>query len=204
MMRLRFVRFLCSVALFLPVMKAQSPALPVVPDRPIAYTGKTMPLLSLDSLQFLEGTWSAMSRDGRQSLGTYVFRRELNGTVLSRSSVVGSNCDAAKQAACGRRDLFYVYQDSTGAPLKAISFDNEGHVLHYLVNQAAEASTSATGHRDFVFFDSDTAQLGPRFRLRYVRNVDTATGKESMSGAFEMLLPDGAYRDLQQWYGVRQ
>ncbi|WP_419803940.1 hypothetical protein [Terriglobus sp.] len=170
----------------------------------ITTTGTPVPLLSLDTVHFLEGTWTATSRDGRTLLGSYSFIRELNGHVLARQSVTDANCDAAKQAACGRRDLFYIFQDSPGAPLQAISFDNEGHVIHYMMNLTVQASTSTLGRRDFVVFDSDPAELGPRVRLRYEHNVDTETGKEVLNGAFEMLQPDGRWLPLQQWYGTRQ
>lgn len=177
---------------------------PPISEPQLPSAGKTMPLLSLDNLRFLEGTWSAVTRDGLQTLGTYTFVRELNGTVLARNSSVDASCDPAKQPACARRDLFYIYQDSKGAPLKAISFDSEGHVLHYLVSQNAQASTSTFGRRDFVIFDTDPSQFGPRMRLRYERNLDTQTGKDSLSGVMEMLQPNGAFRPLQEWYGVRQ
>lgn len=196
---------LCCAFTMLPVaLHAQLPAVPAPGAPQVTTTGTPVPLLSLDTIHFLEGTWSATSRDGRISLGSYSFVRELNGHVLARSSVVDANCDAAKQPACARRDLFYVFQDSSGAPLEAISFDSEGHVVRYMVNLTVQASTSTLGQRDFVVFDSDPAQLGPRVRLRYEHNIDTQTGKDVLNGAFEMLQPDGRWLAVQQWYGTRQ
>ncbi len=185
-------------------MHAQVPGAPASGAPQVAATGTPVPLLSLDTVHFLEGTWSATSRDGRTSLGSYSFVRELNGHVLARHSAVDPNCDPVKQPVCGRRDLFYVYQDSPGAPLQAISFDNEGHVVHYIANLTVQASTSTLGRRDFVLFDSDPSELGPRMRLRYEHNVDTETGKDVLNGAFETLQPDGRWLPLQQWYGTRQ
>ena len=183
-----------------PGLQAQLPQ----PTATVSHTGVTMPLLSLDNLHFLEGTWGARSRDGRTILGSYTFARELNGHVLTRKSFADPACDRAAQPACTRQDVFYVYQDSPGAPLHAISFDSDGHVIHYIVDQSTEASTSTLGKREFVIFNSDPSQLGPRVRLRYEHNIDTQTGKDQLSGAFEMLLPDGSWHALQQWFGVRQ
>lgn len=185
------------------VAQAPSPVPPPISVPQIAFTGKTLPLLSVDDLRFLEGTWSATSRDGRRALGTYTFTRILNGHTLTRSSAM-DGCEKVKVPGCGRQDLFYVYQDSPGAPLAAISMDSEGRVIHYLVSQQAEAAVSGAGRRDDVIFDSDPAQFGPRVRLRYELNRDLQTGKQSMSGAFEVLQADGTFRVLQQWFGLRQ
>ena len=184
--------------------QAQVPATPAPGAPSVAYTGTPVALLSLDSIRFLEGTWSATSRDGRTSIGSYSFVRELNGHVLARHSMVDPNCDRLKLSVCARRDLFYVFQESAGAPLQAISFDSEGHVVRYVLNLTVESSTSTMGHRDFVVFDSDSSQLGPRVRLRYEHNIDTQTGKVNLNGAFEMLQPDGRWLALQEWYGTRQ
>lgn len=182
---------------------AQQPPAPAVSAPQQIVTGTPVPLLSLTTLRFLEGTWSATTRDGRQSLGSYTFALELNGTVLARHSTVDAACDPVKQPACGRKDLFYVFQDQPGAPLKAISFDNGGHVVHYQVSQGIEASTSTLGQRDSVVFDSDPAYLGPRVRLRYVLSIDKETGKQSMGGALEVLQPDGKFLPVQEWWGIR-
>ena len=196
---------LCGALLLLPsAVPAQEVAAPAPGTPSIAYTGIPVPLLSLQTLHFLEGTWTATSRDGRTSLGAYSFVPKLDGHVLARESVVDPNCYAARQPACGRRDLFYIYQESAGAPLQAIAFDSEGHVIRYFISLAAQASTSTLGRRDFVVFDSDPTQLGPRVRLRYEHNIDTQTGKEVLDGAFEVMQPDGTYLAMQQWYGTRQ
>jgi hypothetical protein len=201
----RTLLLLSGALLLLPsVSSAQIESRPVPGAPDVAFTGTPVPLLSLQSLQFLHGTWSATSRDGRTSLGTYSFVPELNSHVLARESVVDPACDATKHAACGRRDRFYIYQESAGAPLQAISFDSEGHVIRYFVSLSSQASTSTLGRRDFVVFDSDPTQLGPRVRLRYEHNIDTQTGKDVLNGAFEVLQPDGRFLDVQQWYGTRQ
>ena len=198
MLPLRAVLLSCAIAMLPTVTPAQVPV-PVPPQ--VAYTGTPVPLLSIDSLHFLEGTWSATTRDGQTQLGSYSFVRELNGHVLQRVSKVAPGCDPVAQPLCARQDVFYVYQDSPGAPLKAISFDNEGHVLHYLTEINTEEAVSRQNRRNLVVFTSDPAQLGQRVRLRYDHNVDTQTGKESMSGAFDLLQANGQWLAVQQWWG---
>ena len=200
---IRVLLLLACMAAYSCRSHAQVAATPSPGAPQVARTGTYIPLLSLDTVHFLEGNWTATSRDGQTALGSYSFVRELNGHVLARHSLADANCDPAKLVACARRDLFYVYQDSPGAPLHAISFDSVGHVLHYLVNLGTEASTSTLGRRDLVVFESDPSQLGPRVRVRYEHNVDTQTGKEVLNGAFDMLQPDGQWHSLQQWYGTR-
>ncbi len=57
---------------------------------------------------------------------------------------------ADASAVCAHRDLFYVFQDSPGAPLKAIYFDAEGHVIQYDVEIRHE--DGAYGRRDYAIF----------------------------------------------------
>ena len=204
MFSFRAVLLSCTLTMLPGALRAQVTAVPAPGASQVTLTGTPVPLLSLDNVRFLEGTWSAMSRDGRSSLGSYTFVRELNGHVLARQSVADVACDPAKQPACARKDLFYVYQDSTGAPLQAISFDSEGHVVRYFVEMKTQGSTSTLGRRDFVVFSSDPSQLGPRVRLSYEHNVDTQTGRDVLNGTFEILQPDGHWLPMQQWYGTRQ
>ncbi len=94
------------------------------------------PTASWESLKFLEGAWQATtpaSASGPAVSGTYTFRKELSGHILARHS----SSDACKGPAdfdCDHHDLLYVYLNAPGQPLKAIYFDNEGHVIHYDVS----------------------------------------------------------------------
>ena len=76
------------------------------------------PLLSIDSLNFLEGTWTADAGDKAKPLGSYTWARELNGKILARHTTTDVACTTP--GVCAHSDLLYVFQDSTGAPLKAI------------------------------------------------------------------------------------
>ncbi len=160
---------------------------------------KPMPLLSIDALSFLEGTWAADVGKDAKPAGSYAFVRELNGHVLARRSTTDVTCTLPGSAVCAHSDLLYVFQDSAGAPLKAIYFDAEGHVIRYDVSLRHE--DGAYGRRDFAVFLSDESALGPRFRLRYERNTDTFTHKTEMTGEFAVLLANGKWQPYLQWGG---
>ena len=157
------------------------------------------PLLSVASLDFLLGTWTADVGPNAKPMGSYIFKRELDGRILARHATTDAACADTTSAVCAHRDLLYVYQDSAGAPLKAIYFDSEGHVIQYSVEIRHEGG--AYGIRDYATFLSDAEALGPRFRLTYERNTDTYTKKTSMSGKFEQLLPNGKWLTYLEWGG---
>ena len=140
------------------------------------------------ALAFLEGTWTATSRGAGNVTGHYVFRRELDRHILARHAAADS-CNGPAGFDCDHGDLFYVFEDGPGAPLKAIYFDNEGHVIHYAV---------MTPSSNTVEFLSEPAP-GPRFRLLYTR-----TGTE-MSGKFQMQMPGQAtWNSYLEWSGSRE
>lgn len=144
-----------------------------------------------DGVRFLEGSWEAKTAaggSGPEVLGTYVFRKELGGHVLARHS----SSDACKGPAdfdCDHHDLLYIYEDAAGQPLKAIYFDNEGHVLHYDVT--TPSATKA------VFLTSASVP-GPQFRLVYELKGGV------MSGEFAMHMPGQAeWKAYLKWSGTK-
>jgi hypothetical protein len=146
----------------------------------------------LRSLAFLEGTWDARAQgeQGASASGSYTFLRELGGHLLARHSTSDAGCKGPASFDCTHRDLLLVYQEAAGQPLKAIYFDNEGHVIHYQVT-APDPTTAQ--------FVSDPAQPGPQFRLLY--RLEGAV----MSGAFQMRMPGQAdWKPYLEWSGRRQ
>jgi hypothetical protein len=101
------------------------------------------------SLSFLEGEWSAATAGtgAPNVIGTYTFKRELGGHVLARHSSSAS-CKGPSDFDCEHGDLLYVFVEGSGRDLKAIYFDNEGHVIHYSVSSPTSSS---------VIFLSDSA-----------------------------------------------
>ncbi len=145
------------------------------------------------ALNFLQGTWAANvdgGSAGASSRGLYAFEYELKQHVLSRVSKSPVSCEGPTTFDCEHSDLLYIYQDADGQPLKAIYFDNEGHVIHYNVT-TPDATT--------VVFLSDASGAGPQFRLTYQRKNLTMYGK------FQMRMPgQDEWKSYLEWSGARQ
>jgi hypothetical protein len=142
-------------------------------------------------LTFLEGTWEAKTGPGDvQSSGTYTFKPELNGHILARHSTSNAGCKGPATFDCEHGDLLYLYKDAPGQPMKAIYFDNEGHVIHYEVT-TPDATTAV--------FLSDASQPGPQFRLTYELKGAVMTGK------FQMHMPGSAdWKSYLEWSGGKK
>jgi len=145
------------------------------------------------ALNFLQGTWAANADGGSagaRSYGLYAFEYELKQHVLSRVSKSPVSCKGPVTFDCQHSDLLYIYQEAEGQPLKAIYFDNEGHVIHYNVS-TPDATT--------VVFLSDVSGTGPQFRLTYQRKNLTMYGK------FQMRMPgQEEWKSYLEWSGARQ
>lgn len=142
------------------------------------------------SLAFLQGTWEAKAQGdtGAAANGSYTFRLELRDHVLARHSYT-ADCKGPADYDCEHGDMLYVYADAPGQPLKAIYFDNEGHVIHYDVS---------TPDPTTAVFLSDSSRPGPQFRLVYSLKGSV------MSGAFQMRMPGQAeWRSYLEWSGVK-
>ncbi len=150
------------------------------------------PAASWDSLKFLEGAWQAKTPGGPSGpavSGTYSFRKELDGHILARHSS-SDGCKGPADFDCDHHDLLYVYQNGPAQPLKAIYFDNEGHVIHY------DVSTPAP---DKVVFLSDASTPGPQFRLTYELKDSVLSGK------FQMQMPgQSEWKSYLEWSGPKK
>jgi len=148
---------------------------------------------ALKPLAFLEGTWQAKTQGGSagaDASATYTFQRELKGHILARHTHDSSGCHGPATYDCDHSDLLYVYRDSGSAALRAIYFDNEGHVIHYDV--------SVTGPATAVF-TSDSDTKGPQFRLVYELKSSV------MSGKFQIRAPGQTdFKSYLEWSGERR
>ncbi len=144
------------------------------------------------ALAFLQGTWEAKATGnaGIAATGTYTFRTELGNHILARHSTSSAaECKGPADFDCDHSDLLYVYQDGTDQPLKAIYFDNEGQVIHYVV--------STPDARTAVFL-SDSSQPGPQFRLVY--ELKGAV----MWGRFQIRAPgQSEWKSYLEWSGSK-
>jgi len=144
------------------------------------------------SLSFLEGEWSAGTQSAAGApnvVGSYTFRRELGGHVLARHSSSVS-CKGPTDFDCEHRDLLYIFAEGQGHELKAIYFDNEGHVIHYSVS-------TPTPSRAVLL--SDPSVPGPQFRLVYELK------DKVMSGKFQMHMPASSeWKSYLEWSGAKR
>ncbi len=157
----------------------------------VAQTGSTPGPDPWKAVSFLEGTWDAKtpSSTGVSTSGRYTFQRELGDHIMARHSSSDPGCKGPASFDCQHGDLLYIFQDAPGQPLKAIYFDNEGHVIHYAVT---------TPDPNTVIFLSEPSP-GPQFRLIYERAANVMTGK------FQMHMPGpGDWRSYLEWSGSKQ
>ena len=109
------------------------------------------------ALEKMKGEWVG---DGKgkpgDSTGSFTFLPDLQGKVYIRKN--RADYPATKdRPAFTHEDLMTVYRD--GDIIRADYFDNEGHVIRYIVT----ASADQTG----VIFVSSPEPKAPRYRLRY-------------------------------------
>lgn len=152
----------------------------------------TQPADPWKALRFLLGTWAATTQGGSAGAagtGTYTFRLELKGHVLVRLSA-SAGCTGPADFDCEHGDLLYLYQDAAEQSLKAIYFDNEGHVIHY------EVTTPAPNTAVLV---SPASEKHPQYRLIYELNGSLMLGK------FQMRMPGQSdFRSYLEWSGGRR
>ena len=145
-----------------------------------------------DGLDFLKGSWiaSAKGQGGAAVAGSYSFQNELDRHIMARYSTRDGTCKAPASFDCEHGDSLFIYEEASGQPLKAIYFDNEGHVIHY------DVTTPVPG---LAVFLSEPSRPGPRFRLEYeLHGTD-------MSGKFQMQLPgQSEWKSYLEWSGPKK
>jgi hypothetical protein len=107
-------------------------------------------------LQFLVGAWKGAGggKPGDGS-GQFTFKPDLGGKVLLRRNFAEYPPRPGEKQGARHDDLMVVYP--AGGALKAHYYDNEGHVIRYVVTTAANKTAT---------FESE-AGPGPRFKLVY-------------------------------------
>lgn len=143
-------------------------------------------------LRFLLGTWEGRTQGGAaqaSASGAYTFQLDLRNHVLARHTA-GDTCKGPADFNCEHSDLLYVYRPGPGQLLKAIYFDNEGHVINYDVT---------TPEPNTAVFMSPATGPGPQFRLMY--KLDGRV----MKGAFQMRMPgQNDFRSYLEWAGAKK
>jgi len=110
-----------------------------------------------------------------QGAGEFSFHPDLQNRILVRKNYAAYPATKDRPAFT-HDDLTVIYRESDNAPLKAIYFDSEGHVIHYSVTASADQKR--------IEFVSDVLASSPRFRLTYVM-----TGSDTVTIKFEIAPP---------------
>lgn len=157
----------------------------------------------LAPLDFLIGTWSARTdaaagSAAAQGVGTYTFRRDLNGHALVRSSSYDS-CKGPSNFDCTHRDQLTIFADPNAmalhkASLLALYLDSEGHVIYYAIS---------TPDPHTIIFNSQALPSLPKFRLIY--HLEGDGPKAVMSGKFQTASPGSDdFHSYLEWSGSKQ
>jgi hypothetical protein len=123
--------------------------------------------------------------------GSFSFRFDLDGKVLVRRSHSEYPATSGRPAVV-HDDLMVVYPDSSTGRFAAIYFDNEGHIIHYVAELAADGTR--------ITFLSEAAPSTPGFRLIYTKLPFDAVGitfevaPPGAPGAFKTYLAGKAVR----------
>ncbi len=161
-------------------------------QQPAAQQPSTPPADPWQSLRFLIGTWDAKTQGGSAGAagsGTYTFQLDLRDHVLARRSS-NAGCKGPADFDCEHGDLLYIYREAAGQPIKAIYWDNEGHVIHYEVT---------TPSPDTAVFASAPSQPGPAYRLTYELKASI------MQGRFQIRLPGQSdFKSYLEWSGGKK
>jgi len=108
--------------------------------------------------------------------------------VLARHSGYDA-CKGPEDFNCRHTDLLYLFPEGPDQALKAIYFDNEGHVIHYTV---------ASPRPGTVVLLSEAAP-GPQFRLTYELEGNIMTGR------FQIKMPGQAdFGTYLEWSGLKK
>jgi hypothetical protein len=132
------------------------------------------------------------NRRKRRSAGhgqSYSFQLELGGHVLARHSS-GGECKGPEDYNCDHADLLYLYSKDHAGGLRAIYFDNEGHVIHYVVSIPRAGA---------LVLLSEPERPGPQFLLSYELSRGVMTGK------LQVRMPGQAeFASYLEWSGGRK
>src|SRR5512143_2819888 len=141
----------------------------------VLYAQETKQPKGLQQLNFLMGEWIGDgSGNPGQGTGGFSFNYDLQNTVLVRKNY--SEYQATENKPAFRHEDLTVIYHAPDDTLRAVYFDNEGHVIHYVV-EPGEDGKSAT-------FISAPAEQNARYRLCYA-----ITNEKEVAIHFEIAPP---------------
>ncbi len=119
-----------------------------------------------EALHVLLGQWVGVGEPG-EGTGWFSFTPDVQEQVLVRKNHANYPATTDRPA-FSHDDLMIVYRDSSAKELRAIYFDNEGHVIHYTVAVLEGGKT--------IQFLSEISPSRPGYRLTYtLMSGDTLT-----------------------------
>lgn len=105
-----------------------------------------------------------------QGIGWFSLQSDLDGKILVRKSH-SEYPSTPEKSGIIHNDIMIVYLDESGEPGKAIYFDNEGHIIDYVITYSEKS----------IVLTSTRISNMPIFRLTY-----TLLDKETVNVKFEM------------------
>jgi hypothetical protein len=145
-------------------------------------------------LRFLLGNWTGeggeVGAEGEQATagsGRFTFALDLQDNIVVRKNHAHYPATSEKPA-YDHYDLMIIYHDQIPGQLRAIYFDNEGHVIEYAVARSETAMSTPV-----VEFTRPPSDLRPGFRLTYVGTDDS-----HLAFTFEFAAP-GAAQDFSPY-----
>ena len=143
-------------------------------------------------LQFLVGAWTGegSGAPGPSGTGGFTLSFDLDKQILVRKNWAKYAPAPGEKTGISHEDLMIIYPDSGRTAMRAIYFDNEGHVINYVASFPARQSAA---------FESDAAQPGPRYRLTYELGPD---GKLAI--AFFIAAPGQPFKEYTRGIAHRE
>jgi hypothetical protein len=131
------------------------------------FSQPAVPQANWDGWKFLMGEWVGEgSGSPGQGEGGFTFSLDLQKRILERHNY--ALYPATKDRPAFRHDDLMVVYQGTGKSTQAIYFDNEGHVIRYMVEFAKDSSS--------VVFVSAPSTSEPRYRLTNSKDGDGKIG----------------------------
>lgn len=109
-----------------------------------------------DDWSFIFGEWTGVESPAKAS-GKCTFQADLDKNIIVRKNHTDIPSSDGRPA-ISHDDLMIIYRSQSDS-VKAIYFDNEGHVINYSVSMSA--------NKQKITFLSDVSAGVPRFRLTY-------------------------------------
>lgn len=133
-------------------------------------------------LRFLHGDWSGTGsgKPGEAVSGKTAFGFDLDGNVMVRQNSATYAARPGEAKVAFHQDLMVIYRQAGESAFRAIYFDNEGHVIRYVLSFPPGGNSAV--------FESEAGDRGPRFRLTYALLADG-----SLSVDFAMAPPGGEF-----------